>query len=251
MSEAVARFRQRGPPGGPRPAGRRLPGLRPRRARARRGRSSPTGGLGRIGFRGPPQPDGDAASLRRPPCRAGGRGDAARSLARFRNVDPREAVLMPATRWDGRRAAAAVHACPLVTRPIPTASCSRVTTEAPGLLVVADTWMPGWTASVDGRPAPVLRGNHAQRVVPLPAGPAHEIVLPLRHPGLKLGAEPSRLASASPGWSRAALAASGAVVRSRPGESGGPSPGDALVTPPILRPSRAACGATIRASGGW
>ena len=43
-----------------------------------------------------------------------------------------------------------------------------VTTQAPGLLVVADSWMPGWTATVDGRPAPVLRGNYAQRVIPLP-----------------------------------------------------------------------------------
>ncbi len=25
----------------------------------------------------------------------------------------------------------------------------RVATEAPGLLVVADTWMPGWTAEVE------------------------------------------------------------------------------------------------------
>ena len=45
----------------------------------------------------------------------------------------------------------------------------RVTTEAPGLLVVADTWMPGWTAEVDGRPVALFRGNRGQRVVVLVA----------------------------------------------------------------------------------
>jgi hypothetical protein len=62
-----------------------------------------------------------------------------------------------------------------------------VTTRAPGLLVLADTWMPGWAATVDGRPAPVLRGNHAQRVVPLPDPGRHAIVLRYHPPGLVLG----------------------------------------------------------------
>jgi hypothetical protein len=63
----------------------------------------------------------------------------------------------------------------------------EVTTEAPGLLVVADTWMPGWTADVDGRPAAILRGNHAQRVIALPDPGAHRIVLATRHPGWRGG----------------------------------------------------------------
>ncbi len=62
-----------------------------------------------------------------------------------------------------------------------------VTTAAPGLLVVADSWMPGWTATVDGRPAPILRGNYAQRVIPLPEPGRHVIVMEYRPPGLILG----------------------------------------------------------------
>ena len=62
-----------------------------------------------------------------------------------------------------------------------------VTTEAPGLLVLADTWMPGWTATVDGRPTPVLRGNYAQRVIPLAAAGRHVIVMQYHAPGFVLG----------------------------------------------------------------
>jgi hypothetical protein len=39
-----------------------------------------------------------------------------------------------------------------------------------GLLVLADTWYPGWEATVDGRPAPLLRANVAHRAVPLTPG---------------------------------------------------------------------------------
>ena len=57
----------------------------------------------------------------------------------------------------------------------------------PGLLVVADTWMPGWGARVDGLPAPVLRGNYAQRVIPLVEPGRHTIALDYRPPGFVMG----------------------------------------------------------------
>ena len=62
-----------------------------------------------------------------------------------------------------------------------------VSTRAPGLLVIADTWMPGWTATVDGRPVPVLRGNQSQRVIPLPEPGRHVVSLEYCPPGLVSG----------------------------------------------------------------
>jgi hypothetical protein len=41
---------------------------------------------------------------------------------------------------------------------------------APGLLVLTDTWYPGWEALVDGMPTPVLRSNVAFRGVVLSEG---------------------------------------------------------------------------------
>jgi hypothetical protein len=62
-----------------------------------------------------------------------------------------------------------------------------VSTTAPGLLVVADTWMPGWTARVDGVPTPVIEGNLAQRVVPLLRPGRHAIVMSYRPPWFLVG----------------------------------------------------------------
>jgi len=53
--------------------------------------------------------------------------------------------------------------------------------DAPGLVVLADAWDPGWRAWVDGRPTPVLQANVAFRAVALPAGP-HVVELRYRPP---------------------------------------------------------------------
>lgn len=42
--------------------------------------------------------------------------------------------------------------------------------RAPGLLVLADSWHPGWAARVDGRPVPIYPTNLAVRGVYLPEG---------------------------------------------------------------------------------
>ncbi|MGB9870557.1 MAG: hypothetical protein ACPLYD_02720 [Anaerolineae bacterium] len=46
----------------------------------------------------------------------------------------------------------------------------RIQSPRAGFLVIGDLWYPGWQASVDYQPAPVLRAYTALRAVPLPAG---------------------------------------------------------------------------------
>jgi hypothetical protein len=114
--------------------------------------------------------------------------DPALVLSRFRTSDPRTAVIMA---FDPLERFATDRRCPMTParwlsrdpdRPV-----LEVTTIAPGLLVIADTWMSGWRATVDGKPAPVYCGNIAQRVVPLEEPGRHTIVLEYHPPGWKLG----------------------------------------------------------------
>jgi hypothetical protein len=56
----------------------------------------------------------------------------------------------------------------------------------PAAVVVTDAWYPGWEASVDGSPAPVLRANLALRAVAVPPGP-HRVELRYRPASLRLG----------------------------------------------------------------
>ena len=57
---------------------------------------------------------------------------------------------------------------------------------APGVLVLADTYFPGWTATVDGVPAPIAPVNLAQRGVPLSPG-RHHVVFDYHDSALRYG----------------------------------------------------------------
>jgi hypothetical protein len=61
-----------------------------------------------------------------------------------------------------------------------------VRAAGPGLLVVAESWDPGWSARVDGQSARLLRVNHAQIGLPLPEG-THRVSLSHRPRGFAAG----------------------------------------------------------------
>ena len=56
-----------------------------------------------------------------------------------------------------------------------------------GLAVILEPFFPGWTATVDGRPAPILRADYAFQAVPVSAG-THEIRLTYRNGAVLRGA---------------------------------------------------------------
>jgi hypothetical protein len=61
-----------------------------------------------------------------------------------------------------------------------------------GYLVLADTFYPGWSAAVDGAPAPIYRANLAIRAVPLARG-RHQVRFEYEMPGFVRGAQVSLL----------------------------------------------------------
>jgi hypothetical protein len=65
--------------------------------------------------------------------------------------------------------------------------------EGPGLLVLAESWDRGWSATIDGVAGEVVQANHARLAVALSPG-WHRVVLRYAAPGLAAGAALSLLA---------------------------------------------------------
>ncbi len=61
-----------------------------------------------------------------------------------------------------------------------------VQTEQPGLLVLSDQYWPGWQATIDGRPTPIVHTNYVVRGVSLPAG-QHQVEFTFRPLSFYLG----------------------------------------------------------------
>jgi Bacterial membrane protein YfhO len=114
--------------------------------------------------------------------------DGSNPRARFLDADPKQSVLMnlDPLNHDPDRPRQPFTPAHWVSID-PDHPVMTVTTHGPGLLVVGDTWMPGWTARVDGKRAPIYRGNLAQRVIPLWQPGRHTIEMDYVPPGLVLG----------------------------------------------------------------
>jgi hypothetical protein len=74
-----------------------------------------------------------------------------------------------------------------VARDDPTHVELEVAAVAPAVLVLNDAWAPGWSATVDGTPAPVLRADWLARAVAVPEG-RHRVAFRYRTPLLLEGA---------------------------------------------------------------
>jgi hypothetical protein len=79
----------------------------------------------------------------------------------------------------------------------------RAAMSTAGVVALSDRWSPGWRATIDGQPTPILRIDHALRGVAAPAGD-HAIVFTYAAPGLCAGLTLAGVAAmALVGWSGA------------------------------------------------
>jgi hypothetical protein len=72
---------------------------------------------------------------------------------------------------------------------------AEVSSATPAVLVLSDSWFPGWEATLDGAPVPLLRANLALRGVAVPAG-QHRVVFRYAPGSVRLGLALSGLAVA-------------------------------------------------------
>jgi hypothetical protein len=75
----------------------------------------------------------------------------------------------------------------MIERPVPEHVLLRCRALRLGYAVLLDEWTQGWTATVDGAPAPLERADAIFRAVAIPAGD-HVVEMHYRTPGLRSGA---------------------------------------------------------------
>ncbi len=63
----------------------------------------------------------------------------------------------------------------------------RASTDGSGFLVLMDFLLPGWSATVDGRPEPILAANFAGRAVPISGAGEHRVEFSYQPPLLREG----------------------------------------------------------------
>ncbi|HET91508.1 MAG TPA: glycosyltransferase, partial [Chloroflexi bacterium] len=108
--------------------------------------------------------------------------------------DPTAQVLLNVPVSESSPAAADIP-CEIALQDTPNGVTIRANLDAPGYLVLADTWYPGWQATVDGAPAKLLRANYAFRAVWLEAG-THLVRMVYRPASVFVGAGVSMVALA-------------------------------------------------------
>jgi hypothetical protein len=103
-------------------------------------------------------------------------------------VDPRAMALVGVrdeTAWTGGGTGNGTGTATIV-RNDPQTVAIDVQASAPGFLFLADQYAPGWTATVGGTPAEILRANYTFRLVAVPAGRS-EVVFRYRPRSLWIG----------------------------------------------------------------
>ncbi len=117
--------------------------------------------------------------------------NAAQSLERVldSDFDFRRSVVLEEkpTRWTAPSEEAAAAAFARIVDYQPDYVKIEVQTPTDGLLVLTDTYAPGWQALLDGHPVPIYVADHAFRAVVVPAG-AHAVEFTYRPLSFQIGA---------------------------------------------------------------
>jgi hypothetical protein len=97
--------------------------------------------------------------------------DAPIETPRLDSLPPRAGVVATVADWQPGRMTVRLEPAP----------------EREAFLLISENWYPDWRATVDGSPAPVLRGNYTLLAVPLPRG-AREVLLQMTDASFRPGA---------------------------------------------------------------